>query len=33
MACGLSIFRQHFAAGWDFSYDLADIGRYYGRLR
>jgi len=29
MACGLSIFRQHFASGWDFSYDLADIGRYY----
>ena len=29
MACGLSIYRQHFAQGWDFSYDLGDIGRYY----
>ncbi|MGA0602313.1 tetratricopeptide repeat-containing sulfotransferase family protein [Caulobacter sp. KR2-114] len=29
MACGLSIYRQHFAQGWDFSYDLADIGRAY----
>jgi len=27
-AC-LSAFRQHFGAGWDFSYDLADLGRYY----
>jgi predicted Zn-dependent protease len=29
MACGLSIYRQHFVQGWDFSYDLGDIGRYY----
>ena len=29
MACGFSIFTQHFAAGFDFAYDLADIGRYY----
>jgi hypothetical protein len=29
LACGWSCFRQHFARGHDFSYDLADIGRYY----
>ncbi|MEQ1493563.1 MAG: sulfotransferase, partial [Terricaulis sp.] len=29
MACGWSCFKQHFAAGQDFSYDLTDIGRYY----
>ncbi|HEX7759034.1 MAG TPA: sulfotransferase, partial [Caulobacteraceae bacterium] len=29
LACGWSIYTQHFAQGWDFSYDLADIGRYY----
>jgi tetratricopeptide (TPR) repeat protein len=29
MACGFSLFKQHFARGQDFSYDLADIGRYY----
>jgi hypothetical protein len=29
MACGFSLFKQHFAIGQDFSYDLADIGRYY----
>jgi tetratricopeptide (TPR) repeat protein len=29
MACGWSCFKQHFATGQDFSYDLADIGRYY----
>lgn len=29
MACGWSCFKQHFAAGQDFSYDLANIGRYY----
>ncbi len=29
MACGWSCFKQHFARGQDFSYDLADIGRYY----
>lgn len=29
MACGFSAFKQHFARGQGFSYDLADIGRYY----
>jgi predicted Zn-dependent protease len=29
LGCGLSAFRQHFASGFDFAYDLADIGRYY----
>ena len=29
MACCLSNFRQHFARGQDFSYDLADLGHYY----
>lgn len=29
MACGFSIFKQHFARGQDFSYSLDDIGRYY----
>jgi tetratricopeptide (TPR) repeat protein len=29
LACGLSAYKQHFAQGWDFSYDLADLGRYY----
>lgn len=29
LACGLSAFSQHFESGWDFSYDLSDIGRYY----
>jgi len=27
--CGYSNFRQHFARGQAFSYDLADIGHYY----
>jgi hypothetical protein len=27
--CGFSNFRQHYAKGQGFSYDLADIGRYY----
>lgn len=27
--CGYSNFRQHFARGQAFSYDLADIGQYY----
>ncbi|QGN53649.1 sulfotransferase [Novosphingobium sp. Gsoil 351] len=27
--CGVSNFRQHFARGQAFSYDLADIGTYY----
>lgn len=29
MACGWSCFKQHFALGQNFSYDLSDIGRYY----
>lgn len=29
MACGFSCFKQHFARGQSFSYDLTDIGRYY----
>ncbi len=29
MACGFSLFKQQFARGQDFSYSLADIGRYY----
>ena len=29
MACGFSNFKQLFAEGQEFSYDLADIGRYY----
>ncbi len=29
MACGFSLFRQHFARGQDFAYSLADIGRFY----
>jgi tetratricopeptide (TPR) repeat protein len=29
MACGFSLFKQHFARGQDFSYSLGDIGRYY----
>jgi tetratricopeptide (TPR) repeat protein len=29
MACGFSAFKQHFAQGWEFAYDLADLGRYY----
>jgi tetratricopeptide (TPR) repeat protein len=29
MACGWSCFKQHFALGQNFSYDLRDIGRYY----
>ena len=29
LACGWSCFKQHFARGHDFSYDLGDIGRYY----
>ncbi len=29
LACCLSGFKQHFARGQDFSYDLGDIGRYY----
>lgn len=29
MACGWSCFKQHFPQGQDFSYRLADLGRYY----
>ncbi|HNP34270.1 MAG TPA: sulfotransferase [Woeseiaceae bacterium] len=29
MACGFSLFKQLFANGQHFSYDLTDIGRYY----
>jgi tetratricopeptide (TPR) repeat protein len=29
MACCFSNFRQHFARGQDFTYDLADVGQYY----
>ncbi len=29
MAAGFSVFKQHFAQGQSFSYDLSDIGRYY----
>ena len=29
LACGLSCFKQHFARGQSFTYDLADLGRYY----
>ena len=29
MAAGFSVFKQHFARGQNFSYDLTDIGRYY----
>jgi hypothetical protein len=29
LACGFSNFKQHFAHGQHFTYDLEDIGRYY----
>lgn len=29
MGCCVAAFRQHFSQGWDFAYDLADLGRYY----
>jgi hypothetical protein len=29
LACGLSCFKQHFARGQNFTYDLSDIGLYY----
>ncbi|HLY05660.1 MAG TPA: sulfotransferase [Rhizomicrobium sp.] len=29
IACGFSLYKQHFARGQGFSYDLEDIGRYY----
>jgi tetratricopeptide (TPR) repeat protein len=30
LGCGFSAFKQHFARGQGFSYDLIDLGRYYG---
>ena len=29
LGCCVSAYKQHFAAGFDFAYDLADLGRYY----
>ncbi len=29
LGCGFSVFKQHFARGQSFSYDLEEIGRYY----
>ncbi|HYD88751.1 MAG TPA: sulfotransferase [Vitreimonas sp.] len=29
MACGWSCFKQHFAMGQHYTYDLAELGRYY----
>jgi hypothetical protein len=29
LGCGFSNFKQHFARGQAFSYDLSDMGRYY----
>lgn len=29
MACGFSAFKQHFARGQHFTYDLTELGRYY----
>lgn len=29
LACGMSLYRQHFARGQEFSYDLTDIGSFY----
>lgn len=29
LGCGFSNFRQHFAHGQDYAYDLSDIGHYY----
>ncbi len=29
LACCLSVFKQHFARGQEFAYDLEDLGRYY----
>jgi len=29
MGCCFSCFKQHFASGQDFTYDLRDLGRYY----
>ncbi len=30
LACGFSNFKQHYARGQKFSYDLAELGAYYG---
>jgi Tfp pilus assembly protein PilF len=30
LSCGFSNFKQHFARGQGFSYDLSDMGHYYG---
>ena len=29
LACGWSAYKQHFSQGFDFAYDLNDLGRYY----
>ncbi len=29
LACGFSVYKQHFARGQHFSYDLGEIGRFY----
>ncbi len=29
LGCGFSCFKQHFARGQNFTYDLAELGRYY----
>jgi predicted Zn-dependent protease len=29
LGCGVSAFKQQFAGGFDFTHDLADLGRYY----
>ena len=29
LGCCVSAFRQHFAGGFDFAFDLTDLGRYY----
>ncbi|HEX4150604.1 MAG TPA: sulfotransferase [Steroidobacteraceae bacterium] len=29
LGCGFSAFKQHFARGQNFTYDLGDLGRYY----
>jgi len=29
LSCCVSAYRQHFAGGFDFAYDLTDLGRYY----
>jgi tetratricopeptide (TPR) repeat protein len=29
LGCCVSAYKQHFAGGFDFAYDLADLGRYY----